>query len=157
MGHSTFTINGDTVTFGFRSDSGGYGQGYGYYAIVTGIGNSLTTVSGTYKEPERENYVFDGWNTKNDGSGTSISDESEITKLTNKNVMLPKKPPMTLPIFLGLFGSTVSNPFSWFRLDSNILSFLSLRTILLLRNCKMLVISFELAYNHDTIIIQNKQ
>ena len=29
-------IAGDTVTFGFRSDSSGCGNGYGYYAVVTG-------------------------------------------------------------------------------------------------------------------------
>lgn len=37
IGHSTLKFEGDTVTFGFKSDEGGYGAGYGYYAIVTGF------------------------------------------------------------------------------------------------------------------------
>ena len=31
----TYTVPGDTVTFAYRSDGGGYGDGYGYYAVVT--------------------------------------------------------------------------------------------------------------------------
>ena len=42
MGHVTLTIPGDSVTFAFRSDSSGYGQGYGYYAIVTGVESVAT-------------------------------------------------------------------------------------------------------------------
>ncbi|MDO5811454.1 MAG: DUF5979 domain-containing protein [Bacillota bacterium] len=30
-----FDVNGDSVTFGFSSDSSGVGNGYGYYAVVT--------------------------------------------------------------------------------------------------------------------------
>ena len=32
----TYTVEGDTVTFAFKSDGGGYGDGYGYYAVITG-------------------------------------------------------------------------------------------------------------------------
>ncbi|MDO4869693.1 MAG: FctA domain-containing protein [Bacillota bacterium] len=31
----SYDVDGDTVTFGFRSDGGGVGDGYGYYAVVT--------------------------------------------------------------------------------------------------------------------------
>ena len=48
-------ISGDTVTFGFRSDSSGCGNGYGYYAVVTGDGTSdisITNEEGSVEEPE---------------------------------------------------------------------------------------------------------
>ena len=32
-----YTVDGDTVTFAFRSDGSGTGDGYGYYAVVTGV------------------------------------------------------------------------------------------------------------------------
>lgn len=35
MNTKTYDITGDTVTFGFRSDGSGCGNGYGYYAVVT--------------------------------------------------------------------------------------------------------------------------
>lgn len=31
-----YDVQGDTVTFGFRSDGSGYGDGFGYYAVVSG-------------------------------------------------------------------------------------------------------------------------
>lgn len=31
-----YDVEGDTVTFGYRSDGGGFGDGYGYYAVITG-------------------------------------------------------------------------------------------------------------------------
>jgi len=34
----SFTVEGDSVTFAFRSDGSGVGSGYGYYAVVTGEG-----------------------------------------------------------------------------------------------------------------------
>lgn len=49
-----FDVEGDTVTFGYRSDSSGCGNGYGYYAIVTGSGGGLkiTNKSKTNPAPE---------------------------------------------------------------------------------------------------------
>lgn len=44
-GTRTYTVNGDTVTFSFRSDGSGIGDGYGYYAVVTG--ESIVPESGT--------------------------------------------------------------------------------------------------------------
>ena len=63
MGHCTLTIQGDSVTFGFKSDSGGYGKGYGYYAIISGTGEIRSITSGTYKEPIPNDidYAFDEW------------------------------------------------------------------------------------------------
>ena len=37
MGHTTLQFEGDTVTFGFKSDGSGVGNGYGYYAIVSAV------------------------------------------------------------------------------------------------------------------------
>lgn len=53
MGTKTYDIAGDTVTFGFRSDSSG--NGYGYYAVVTGNVTSdfsITNEEETATEPE---------------------------------------------------------------------------------------------------------
>jgi len=62
-------IAGDTVTFAFRSDSGGYGNGYGYYAVITAASGAVCeeTVSGSYVEPAIVNEKFLGW-TDTDGS-----------------------------------------------------------------------------------------
>ncbi len=60
MGHSHFTINGESVTFGFKSDSSGYGQGYGYYAIVTTVLNNSYFID-TYTEPTSLGKTFIGW------------------------------------------------------------------------------------------------
>ena len=88
MGHKTLTISGDSVTFSYYSNASSYGQGYGYYAIVSGNGKILTTDSGTYQEPTKTNYVFTGWNTEPDGTGTSILYESQIVNLSDANVTL---------------------------------------------------------------------
>lgn len=53
MGHCTLTISGDSVTFGFRSDSAGAGAGYGYYAIISGDVPDNEIISGTYKNQLR--------------------------------------------------------------------------------------------------------
>ena len=48
-------IEGDTVTFGFRSDRSGYGNGFGYYAVVTGNVTSdfaITNEEENVTEPE---------------------------------------------------------------------------------------------------------
>ena len=51
----TYDITGDTVTFGFRSDGSGCGNGYGYYAVVTGNVTSdfsITNEEDSVEEPE---------------------------------------------------------------------------------------------------------
>lgn len=55
MNTKTYDITGDTVTFGFRSDGSGCGNGYGYYAVVTGNVTSdfsITNEEETATEPE---------------------------------------------------------------------------------------------------------
>lgn len=50
-----YDMEGDTVTFGFKSDSGGYGNGYGYYAVVTSEVTSdfsITNKEENVTEPE---------------------------------------------------------------------------------------------------------
>ena len=69
-GHVTLTLPGEAVTFAFRSDSSASGNGYGYYAMVTGYDASnqimpayeQTVISGEYKEPIASNseYTFSG-------------------------------------------------------------------------------------------------
>ena len=86
MGHSTFTISGDTVTFGFRSDGVGSGQGYGYYAIITGQGTiEVAQYTGTYEEPTKSEYDFLGWLSSEDGNiynnitGESLRPDGDVT------------------------------------------------------------------------------
>lgn len=58
----TFTINGDTAKFYFRSD--GYACGYyGYYATITGYGNTMVVnlISGEEKVPTHNENIFSGW------------------------------------------------------------------------------------------------
>ena len=81
MGYSTYNINSDSVTFGFSSDSGLVGEGYGYYAVVTGTGIQFQVNSGTYKEPTKTDYAFAGWNTKSDGTGTMYKTEADLIAL----------------------------------------------------------------------------
>lgn len=48
-------VEGDTVTFGFQSDGSGCGNGYGYYAVVTGdvtSGISITNEEENVTEPK---------------------------------------------------------------------------------------------------------
>lgn len=55
MNTKTYDITGDTVTFGFRSDGSDCGNGYGYYAVVTGNVTSdfsITNEEETATEPE---------------------------------------------------------------------------------------------------------
>lgn len=44
-----YDVEGDSVTFSFRSDSSGYGDGYGYYATVTGYDANGNVVTKTVK------------------------------------------------------------------------------------------------------------
>ena len=73
MTTQSFTVDGDSVTFWFKSD--GYPTSYyGYYAVVSGLVGSKDTVTGSYQEPVSmdPDYDFTGWNTKANGSGKDI-------------------------------------------------------------------------------------
>ena len=77
-----FDIEGNTATFAFYSNaSNAY---YGYYAVVT----PYETISDKlYEEPTRDEFKFVGWNTSQDGTGTSYSDEKAlISNLSDKTV-----------------------------------------------------------------------
>ena len=49
-----FDVEGDTVTFGYKSDGSGCGNGYGYYAVVTGSGGGLTITNKSKTNPAPE-------------------------------------------------------------------------------------------------------
>ena len=53
-----YTVNGDTVTFAFRSDSSGCGDGYGYWAKVSGIASTVQESGGPLDLDKRGNSLF---------------------------------------------------------------------------------------------------
>lgn len=53
-----YTVNGDTVTFAFRSDSSGCGDGYGYWAEVSGIASTVQESGGPLDLDKRGNSLF---------------------------------------------------------------------------------------------------
>ena len=62
----TYTVQGDSVTFAWKTDSSGCGEGYGYYAKIAGSGR---TMSGTYKRPTPPaKKKLDGWATAKGGA-----------------------------------------------------------------------------------------
>ena len=61
----TYTVTGDSVTFAWKSDKTSWGDGYGYYAVVTGNGTTTPFALGSYKQPTptASNQIFRGWTT----------------------------------------------------------------------------------------------
>jgi hypothetical protein len=59
-GEQTITVNGDSVTFCFKSDGSAVGSGYGYYATVDGMGVTFDTAStdSTYTIREDDQYLY---------------------------------------------------------------------------------------------------
>ena len=55
-----YTVTGDTVTFGFRSDESNCNY-FGYYAVVEGEGISLAVKNGTFMQPSHPENLFVGW------------------------------------------------------------------------------------------------
>lgn len=49
-----YDVEGDTVTFAFKSDSSGCGNGFGYYAVITGQGDGLKIVNKSTTNPPPE-------------------------------------------------------------------------------------------------------
>ena len=110
MYHQTFTVDGDTAQFFFRSD--GSSNYYGYYAIITGTGKGYSGDK-TYQEPTKENNRFKGWNTAQDGSGKTFTTEKEITSYidnSNNNMNLYAQWEETVTVtFNGNGGSVQAN------------------------------------------------
>ena len=80
----TYVISGDTVTFGFYSDGDfNYGDGYGYYAVITGAGDTQEIMSGEYEQPMPNDSTcgnhFASWNTALDGSGDTFRLGDEVS------------------------------------------------------------------------------
>ena len=82
----SFTVDGDSVTFWFRSDGGG-SNFYGYYAVVKGLVGSKESVSGTYAAPVDTSgeYKLSSWNTKPDGTGENLG-AGEVYSPSNQTV-----------------------------------------------------------------------
>lgn len=83
VGYTRLSIPSNSVTFAFKSNSSGYGRGYGYYAIVK-THETIEVIEGEILTPSKqagEGYVysFKCWNTSSDGTGTDIYDPNEIT------------------------------------------------------------------------------
>lgn len=70
-----FDVPGDTVTFGYRSDGSGCGNGFGYYAIVTGTGKGLTITNRSIENPAPETGAIEL--TKN------VKGKGEVTKYSH--------------------------------------------------------------------------
>lgn len=58
IGYEQFTIDGNTVSFGFESYDSEVVNGYGYYATVKSIINKPHQ---TITDPTREGFIFKGW------------------------------------------------------------------------------------------------
>ncbi len=82
----SFTVDGDSVTFWFKSDSSSDNY-YGYYAVVKGLVGSKESVSGTYATPVDPSgeYKFSSWNTEPDGTGENLG-AGEVYSPSNQTV-----------------------------------------------------------------------
>ncbi len=84
----TYTVPGDSVTFAWKSDSSGCGDGYGYYAIVKGIGATYNQ-TGEYKQPTptNSNQKFRGWATTQGSTTVEYkADGSDLPKIQTKTL-----------------------------------------------------------------------
>ena len=82
----SITVDGDSVTFWFKSD-GSSSNYYGYYAVVKGSSGSRENVSGAYAAPVDPSgeYKFASWNTKADGTGENLG-AGEVYSPSNQTV-----------------------------------------------------------------------
>ena len=74
-------IDGDTVTFAFKSDGGS--NGYGYYAVITPVTNTNTYCNhvpdgNQYVAPEKSGHILFGWNTDSTATTAEFHDEDEV-------------------------------------------------------------------------------
>ena len=80
----TYTVQGDSVTFAWKTDSSGCGDGYGYYAKISWASKPI---SGTYKRPTPPTKKkLDGWATTKGGTvvypKTGIPDDKVTSNIT---------------------------------------------------------------------------
>ena len=80
----TYTVQGDSVTFTWKTDSSGCGEGYGYYAKIVWSGR---TMSGAYKWPTPPTKKkLDGWATTKGGTvvypNTGVSNDKVTSNIT---------------------------------------------------------------------------
>ena len=70
---TSFTVDGNAVTFQFHSDSS-ISNYYGYYAVITGMSGTSQNLQGEYQDPLDPDgeYQITGWNSKPDGSGEDL-------------------------------------------------------------------------------------
>ena len=92
-----YTVSGDSVTIGFKSDNTYYASAqyerYGYYAIIEDAGD---VTDGTYEDPVSNDvaYRFIGWNTESDGSGdfyenvASIFEDMDLYAVYDENISM---------------------------------------------------------------------
>lgn len=84
-------INGDTVTFAFKSDYSGVGGGYGYYAVIMGYDNDGNVITGQvcgkkvsagdYKEPILSSHqILLGWSENQNATTPEYTSEGIIIK-----------------------------------------------------------------------------
>lgn len=87
----TFTVSGDTVTFGFYSSTTVFNPAYGYYAIITGTGTAYerSVSSGEYATPTGTNPLFYGWSTTQTTPGGGLPSQVEYT---DESEILAKMP-----------------------------------------------------------------
>ena len=110
--HEQIIVNGDTVNFVFHSD--GSGQGYGYYAIVTGLdknenllNNGLNVFYGEYKEPEYSGAEF----TKKWYLDAKCTKEADLENITDDMIVYAgyeKKIPEISSAYLAYNGAVLN-------------------------------------------------
>lgn len=80
-----FDVEGDTVTFGYRSDGSGCGNGYGYYAVVTGSGGGLKITNKSKTNPAPETGAIK-LTKKTAGKGTIVTRYSHTANVSDDGV-----------------------------------------------------------------------
>lgn len=80
-----FDVEGDTVTFGYRSDGSGCGNGYGYYAVVTGSGGGLKITNKSKTNPAPETGAIE-LTKKTAGKGTMVTRYSHTANVSDDGV-----------------------------------------------------------------------
>lgn len=104
-------IPGDTVTFAFRSDSSGQGDGYGYYAVVTAavpvLFEYLTPISETYAVPSTSfEHAFLGWSEEPNALTPTYLNETDVMENSGYTFM---DSPITLYAVYDIYHDVIVN------------------------------------------------